>query len=244
MSDLDELLRDIKPSGYQRIVLPNGDVIPGRDLSPVANLFFPESLEGKTVLDVGCYYGYFLQNAVERGAARAVGLEPDPERFRIASAVAPLWKGKIEIWQQTIEQLQTDETFDYVLFLRVLHHVPDPIEAMTSLAKRCRGSMIVMFREPENYQFVTERFRREGSRPGLTQRLKARLRSRLLQYLGRDTGLVGVGSTALARTYYFNRLAFRHTFVVHRPLFRDVVFRPGHKPGLTLAVCDCGESRS
>src|SRR4051812_5301551 len=64
-------------SGYQRLVLPGGQVVPGVDRSDVADRVFPADLTGRSVLDVGCYYGYFLHEAARRGARRAVGVEPD-----------------------------------------------------------------------------------------------------------------------------------------------------------------------
>jgi len=239
MPDVDQLLRGLEFSGYQRLVLPSGQVIPGRDLSPLADLVFPETLEGKTVLDIGCYYGYFLHNAVERGALRAVGLEPDARRFHVASTLAPLWKGRIEVRQKTIVELEPGETFDYVLFLRVLHHVADPIHAMKIVADHCRGVAMVMFREPQNIQFAAEALR-GSSRPAMTARLKARLQSSALGLLGRNLGIIGVGSAASDRGFYFNQKAFLNTFLIHQPLFKDITFRPTHKPGLTLAVCRAG----
>jgi SAM-dependent methyltransferase len=243
MGEVDDLLRDVELSGYQRIVLPSGRVLPGRDLSPLADLIFPESLEGKTVLDVGCYYGYFLHNAVERGAVRAVGLEPDPRRFHVASTLAPLWKGRIEVRQKTVEELEPGETFDFVLFLRVLHHVADPIHAMKIVASHCRGTALVMFREPQNIQFAAEALR-GSSRRAMTARVKARLQSSALGFLGRDLGIIGVGRAASERGFYFNQKAFRYTFLIHQPLFKDIAFRPTDKPGLTLAVCSSFENRS
>ena len=240
--ELEQLLRDIEPSGYQRIVLPTGYVIPGNDLRPLANLVFPERLDGKTVMDVGCYYGYFLHNAVERGATRAVGLEPDPDRFRIASAIAPLWGNCIEIFPETIEKLTHDEQFDVVICMRVLHHVADPIRLVTALADRCRGTLVMLFREPHNIQFVSERFRGDASRRTVWARVRARLQMRMLRWLSRDLGIIGVGSAAYHRTYYFNKGAFRSSFLVHNPLFEKISFRPTNMPGLALAVCECRQS--
>jgi 2-polyprenyl-3-methyl-5-hydroxy-6-metoxy-1,4-benzoquinol methylase len=243
MGEVDDLLRDVELSGYQRIVLPSGRVLPGRDLSHLADLIFPASLEGKTVLDVGCYYGYFLHNAVERGARKAVGLEPDARRFQVASTLAPLWKGKVEVRRQRIEELETREKFDYVLFLRVLHHVADPIHAMTMVAEHCRGLAMVMFREPHDIQFAAE-ILRGVPRRAVAARLKARLQSFAIRMLSRDLGIIGIGATASERGYYFNQKGFRNAFLVHRPLFKNIAFRPTHKPSLTLAVCSSFEDRS
>ena len=69
--DIDRFIRETKFAGYQQITLPDGRVIPGTDRSPTADLVFPADLTGKSVLDVGCNYGFFLQEAIRRGARRA-----------------------------------------------------------------------------------------------------------------------------------------------------------------------------
>src|SRR3954469_10395304 len=158
--DIERFISDTKFSGYQQITLPSGRVIPGTDRAPVADLIFPASLAGKSVLDVGCYYGYFLQEAIRRGATRAVGIEADPERFRISSTLASLWNGKIEIHEGLLEEVELNEKFDVVIFLNVLHHVKDPVPVIRKLASLCRGTLGVEFRQLHDPQFVMEGFHR------------------------------------------------------------------------------------
>lgn len=38
-----------------------------------------ESFEGKTLIDIGCYNGYFMARFLEDGGSIAVGVEPDTE---------------------------------------------------------------------------------------------------------------------------------------------------------------------
>ena len=57
---------------YQKIELPYGMSTGGKDRSATAKAIFPDDLTGKTVLDVGCRYGYFCFEALKRGASRAV----------------------------------------------------------------------------------------------------------------------------------------------------------------------------
>jgi SAM-dependent methyltransferase len=245
-SDIDRFIAETTFSGYQRITLPNGRIIPGVDRSRVADRVFPADLRGKSVLDVGCYYGFFLHEALRRGASRAVGIEADPERFRIASTLAPLWDGKIEIHEGLLEEVELAEKFDVVLFLLVLHHVKDPIPVIRKLASLCRGTLIVEFRQPHDSQFVSECFHQESKEaPSLwkqsSRRLRLALETRLVERVTRHLPIIGVGSVEYHRSYFFSRAGFRNMFQVHNRLFKSVEFRSSTTRGQALAICDCSE---
>jgi SAM-dependent methyltransferase len=242
---IDRFIAETTFSGYQRVILPNGRIIPGVDRSPAADLVFPDDLAGKSVLDVGCYYGFFLHDAVRRGASRAVGIEADPERFRIASALAPLWDGKIEIHEGLLEHVELSEKFDVVLFLNVLHHVKDPVPVIRKLAGMCRGTLIVEFRQPHDSQFVSECFHQQARGSSLWKRSSRRVRlaleTRLVERVTRHLPVIGVGSVEYHRSYYFSRAGFRNMFQVHNRLFKSVEFRSSITRGQALAICDCSE---
>jgi SAM-dependent methyltransferase len=248
--DIERFISETKFSGYQQITLPSGRVIPGTDRSPVADLIYPSDLTGKSVLDVGCYYGYFLHDAIRRGATRAVGVEADPERFHIASTLAAQWEGKIDIHEGLLEDVELNGKFDVVLFLNVLHHVKDPVPVIRKLAGLCRGTLVVEFRQPHDSQFVMECFHRnrsrvEGSGRSLLRRGAHRLRmaveTRLVERVARDLPIVGVGSVEYHRSYFFSRQGFKNMFQVHNQLFRGIEFRPSKNRGQILAFCQCGD---
>ena len=227
--DVDRLIAETKFSGYQRITLPSGRVIPGTDRSPTARLVYPADLTGKSVLDVGCYYGFFLHEAIRRGARRAAGIEADPERFRIASTLATLWDGKVDVYEGLLEDVELTEKFDVVLFLNVLHHVKDPLPVMKRLAGLCRGTLIVEFRQPHDSQFIQDCFHKD-EQPGagrslvrrMTRRVRTAVETRLMERLTRRLPIVGVGSVEYHRSYFFSQAGFRNR-------------------GQALAICDCLE---
>ena len=66
---------------YHRIELPGGVVTPGVNNTPLAlaRLELPESLVGKSVLDVGAWDGFYSFEAARRGAKR-VGARRMPRR--------------------------------------------------------------------------------------------------------------------------------------------------------------------
>lgn len=252
MPDIDRLIDQARSAGYQRITLPDGRVIPGDDRSPTANLVFPAELRGKTVLDVGCYHGFFLHDAVRRGAQRAVGIEMDSERFETASTLAPLWEGKVEVHQGMLEDVVLGEQFDFVLFLNVLHHVSDPVAVMRKLASLCRGTLVVEFRQPHDPQFVQEGFHgpseaTDGSNPSgfrhFARRARRGIEAPVMELITKRLPIIGVGAVEYHRSFFFSQAAFRNTFVIHNRLFNSVKFRPSVRRGQVLAFCDCsGES--
>lgn len=245
--DLNRFISETEFSGYQQITLPGGVVIPGNDRAPAADLIYPADLRGKSVLDVGCYYGFFLHDAIRRGAHRAVGIEADPERFRIASTLASLWDGKVDIHQGLLEEVELDEKFDVVLFLNVLHHVRDPVPVIRKLASLCRGTLIIEFRQPHDPQFVVECFHNQSGRaPGKrsllsrgSRRLRVMVQTRLMEWATKRVPIIGVGSVEYHRSYFFSQAGFRNMFQVHNGIFRSVEFRPSLTRGQTLAICDC-----
>jgi SAM-dependent methyltransferase len=248
-TDIERFIRETTFAGYQQITLPSGRVIPGTDRSPTAQLVFPQDLTGKTVLDVGCNYGFFLHEAIRRGASKAVGIEANPESFRIANTLATLWGGKIAVHEGLLEEVELKEKFDVVIFLNVIHHVTDPIPVVRKLAALCRGTLIVEFRQPHDEQFVQECFHRNklpptGRRSLLSRavhRMRMGVETRMMELATRRLPIIGVGSVEYHRSYFFSQPAFRNTFHIHNRLFKQIEFRPSVTRGQALAICDCSE---
>ena len=246
-SELDNFIRNTHFTGYQKIILPTGHIIPGNDRKPLADRMFPEEFEGKTYLDVGCYYGFFLHEAVRRGASRAVGIEADPGRFRISQKFASLWEGKIEVKEGLLEEVECDEQFDFVTFLNVLHHVVDPMMVMKHLARLCKGTLVVEFRQPVDYQFLYECFHKPGEIDTKNRSLfskilyKARLQSErlIMAQVMKRVPMIGVASVDYDRSYFFSPKSFVNAFQVHMKLFRSIKFRRSLNSGQILAFCDC-----
>lgn len=246
--DIDRFIRETEFTGYQQITLPSGRVIPGTDRSPAADLVYRGDLTGKSVLDVGCYYGFFLHDAVRRGAKRAVGIEADSERFRVANTLAGLWDGKIAIHEGLLEDVSLKEKFDVVLFLNVIHHVKDPVAVIRRLASLCRGTLIVEFRQPHDSQFVHECFHSRSpvgtkrSRVGrVSRRVRMRVETRLVEWLTSRLPIIGVAGVEYHRSYFFSRAGFKNMFHVHNKMFKSVEFRSSLTRGQALAFCDCSE---
>src|SRR5687768_10861710 len=73
---------------YQSFDLPDGRKTPGNDRSYLNEIIFSESMAGRSLLDVGCFLGYFCIEAMKRGAASATGIDPNRESIRRARDLA------------------------------------------------------------------------------------------------------------------------------------------------------------
>jgi 2-polyprenyl-3-methyl-5-hydroxy-6-metoxy-1,4-benzoquinol methylase len=191
---------------YQQIQLPHGIVLPGRDRKPTADVVFRDGVQGKSVLDIGCNYGYFLHEAVRRGAASATGVERNPQRYEIGKTVAEIIGGPLTVRHGALEDLPETPQYDVVLLLNVIHHVVDPFGAMRQVAALARERVVVEFPTLSDRRFLKD--------AGL---------SRLLRGRYNRMPCVGVGPKRYMG-YYFSPRAFELAFVTQMELFRKVEF--------------------
>jgi tRNA (mo5U34)-methyltransferase len=140
---------------FHSFELPNGQTITG--IKPLdtqkaeAALFFPDSLEGKTVLDIGAWDGFFSFEAERRGASRVLATD----HFCWSG---PGWgtRDGFDFVHRSlnsgVESLDVDVLaldpailgrFDEVLFLGVLYHVKDPYSCLEAAARMCSDHLII-----------------------------------------------------------------------------------------------------
>jgi SAM-dependent methyltransferase len=245
--EIESFLASTKFSGYQSLPLPHGRRVPGKDMEARAEYILGDRVRDRTMLEVGTYYGAFPEAALRRGAKSATGLEPDPERGAIAAEIARLNGERYEIIQGGLDDLEAGTQFDVVLFLRVLHHVIDPIAVMKQLAALTRELLIVEFSLASDKQYMKPSRNRHG-RASAAVRLRTAFTSRALRWLAGDLPLCAVGGEAYHRTWYFNPSAFENLFVTHHGLFSEVSFLPSssdraHAVGLCRPRRDGARSR-
>ena len=103
----------------------------------------PESLEGKTVLDIGCWDGYFSFLAEKRNAKSVLGVdmlqgcshqEQGTQGFEFAKKTL---KSKVGFEKKSLEEfaINTNKQFDVTLYYGVLYHVENPIAELKHLSK-------------------------------------------------------------------------------------------------------------
>jgi 2-polyprenyl-3-methyl-5-hydroxy-6-metoxy-1,4-benzoquinol methylase len=128
---------------YQDIQLPYGLSTGGHNRSATADRIFPSDLAGKTVLDLGCSFGFFCFEALRRGARRVVGYDVDPDSVRKARLLADCMGVDAEFELRDIERQPLDEKFDYVLCLNVLHHLKNPIGVLDNMIEHTRDRLVL-----------------------------------------------------------------------------------------------------
>jgi tRNA (mo5U34)-methyltransferase len=139
---------------YYSIDLGNGIITPGRgnDEKRAEWLKLPASFEGKTVLDVGAFDGFFSFEAEKRGAKRVLATDSfgwsdshhwsSKQSFDLAKTA---FNSKVEDMLIDVLELSPERVgmFDVVLFLGVLYHMKYPLLALERVSSVTREMMII-----------------------------------------------------------------------------------------------------
>jgi SAM-dependent methyltransferase len=215
-----EALLEERRFAYQRIDLPYGLHTQGKDRSKTRDLVLPESLEGKSVLDVGPALGYFCFEAEARGAARVVGVEVREDRYQDAMLLKEIKGSNVEFLLRDIVIEPLDQLFDFVLLLNVVHHLKEPFRAIRQLASITREQFIIEFPTLADAKF----------RQFLGRRIPPELE---------DLPLVGASSLdkSIDQTFVFAPAAIRNVLLDHERLCQDVEIIPSPVSGRAIARC-------
>ncbi len=155
---------------YHTIDLGHGIVTPGQyNHAPLIDQYgIPESLEGRSVLDVGPANGFFAFEFERRGAARVVTSElpswidhdtrdrPPESWAQIAEGAEDYHRGALgfairarrsrverrfcNVYDLTPERIGV---FDLVFCASVLLHLTDPLRALFAIRRVCQGEAII-----------------------------------------------------------------------------------------------------
>jgi hypothetical protein len=235
-SEVDEFLSHTSFEGYHSVPLPFGRRVPGRDASRTADTVLGDRVRGKTLLDIGTFYGFYPSEAILRGARFAVGIEPDAQRCAVAKRIAALNGDRWEIAEAWAEDYEPKQRFDFVLALRVLHWARDPVAFLRRIAAWCDESVIVEFRRPSH----AEHLRRELATGGPVGRLLRALGplglgvvQALLDAIGHSLPLASIGSHG----WFFTPKGFERLFVTQTRIFDRVEFSASSTRSCTIALC-------
>ena len=141
---------------YHTIDLGHGVITKGVDNTPerLPRLQLPASLSGRSVLDIGAWDGFFSFEAERRSAARVVacdyyswhgqgwGTGQGKAGFELARKALG---SRVEDVDLDVMDLSAERigTFDTVLLLGVLYHLPNPLMALERVASVTRDSLIL-----------------------------------------------------------------------------------------------------
>jgi tRNA (mo5U34)-methyltransferase len=104
----------------------------------------PESLAGKSVLDIGCNAGFYSIEMKRRGADRVVGIDSDEKYLAQARFAAKINNAEIEFRNLSVYRVaDLGERFDLVLFMGVLYHLRHPLLALELLHEHVVADLLV-----------------------------------------------------------------------------------------------------
>lgn len=219
--DVINFIENTEFKGYQAIDLPYGLKTPGMDRSKTANVIFKRSIEGKSILDIGCKYGYFCHEAFARGASLVKGIEISDENSKIANEIIKLWGRDIDIINEDFSNVGSMQKFDIILLLNVLHHVNSPTAVMQKISEHTKELAIVEFPSVLDSQTGLSKFKKI-----------------LYRYFFNKDSLIYLGEEKYHRTWYFSKKAFENLVINQLSLFKNVEFIPSpRKYGRYIAYC-------
>lgn len=124
-------------SWWHSIELGDGVVTPGQVplhylKKMLADLRFPHSFAGLSVLDIGAWDGFFSFEAEKRGAARVVAYDLHPPDYYGFATAKTLLESNADYVQGSVYDLSPEVvgTFDVVFFFGVLYHLRYPLLAL------------------------------------------------------------------------------------------------------------------
>jgi len=161
MLDKEELQKKISamPFWYHKIQLPYELVTPGwAPLDPAAYKI-PESLNGKRVLDVGSWDGYWTFEALKRGAREVVAIDDFSdylgsldkrdrrawETFDLCRSALGYSEDVCRRIEMSIYDVSEDRLgiFDVVFFFGILYHLRYPLLALDIISAICKEEIYV-----------------------------------------------------------------------------------------------------
>jgi len=139
----------------------NSEFKPLHDINPLRLGYIDNivSLEGKTVLDVGCGGGILSESMAVKGAD-VTGIDLGEKALKVAQLHSLESGVKVDYQAIAVEALaeQQPESFDVVTCLEMLEHVPDPASIVEACAKLVKPNGHVFFstinRNPKAYLFA------------------------------------------------------------------------------------------
>ncbi len=110
---------------YQKLSFRGKTYVNGTDRFKSYKELFPVPPVNKSILDVGCNYGYYSFKAHEDGAAYCRTVEID-QRFikKMQEVVSDMHLDHFDVVQADILNYVIDRDFDIVLCLNLIHHFP------------------------------------------------------------------------------------------------------------------------
>lgn len=108
---------------------------------------FLGDLSNKTLLDIGCGSGPYIAEALERGAKRAMGIDPAKGMLDLArERVTKLGKiDRVSFLEGYFPEVRPSEKFDYGIVIGVMDYVENGAEFLKALKKCVLQKLVISF---------------------------------------------------------------------------------------------------
>ena len=142
-ADLARIRELVKARPWYHIMeLAPGVVTPGiyDARQQLDRMSFPRDLQGKTVLDIGAYDGFFSFEAERRGARSVLAIDQHPADHCGLAVARQILGSRVEYRTASVYDLapETFGFFDVVIFPGVFYHLRHPLLALDRIHSVCR----------------------------------------------------------------------------------------------------------
>jgi len=103
-----------------------------------------DGCSGKSVLDLGCMHGFFLYEALKKGASYAVGVDHDVVEMELAREIRDILQFHVDLVEEKIEEYDSD-FFDIILMMNVTHVLNNPKDIIDKFLKFAKDRMAVEY---------------------------------------------------------------------------------------------------
>lgn len=144
-----------KREWYHSIEVAPGLLTPGRyNPKPLLETMgFPEDFRGKSVLDIGCYDGFFSFEAEKRGAARVLAIDRHAADWKGFDTARRILGSRVEYREMSVYDLSPESVglFDVVLFPGVFYHLRHPLLALDRIHSVCKEYLFLETQVLDNF---------------------------------------------------------------------------------------------
>jgi SAM-dependent methyltransferase len=104
-------------------------------------------LQGKRGLDVGCGAGHYLLEALRRGAAQMVGIDPALGMLELVRHQADAFglRDRVTLLEGEFPNRQPPGTFDFAVVVGVMDYIAQPLDFLRALRETVHGASVVTF---------------------------------------------------------------------------------------------------
>jgi len=153
LSDLEDMNHD---QFYQDINLPSGVLLHGYSESAKTwdRLSSMIEFKGKSVLDMGCFHGFFSFKTEEAGAKTVTGIDNDIQPLNVASRIGWLKNARAVFSKGDMDNLAIKQIYDIVLVLNMLHYSKNIDQALQNIFRI--GNLIVFEIPMEQEKIISQ----------------------------------------------------------------------------------------